>query len=430
DVRRTFNVRLASAICAAVSIAASSVTFYWFCRMNKRFRHRLIMFLVYGDLTRAGWMFIFTMVSMLQGTVHTDSSFCQASGFMVQYGTETSGQCNEDFAVLVIAVHSAVQVFRPSSTARSDGLYPYRHYVYTGGFIIPGIMASLAFINPHWGYMSQGAFCSLPLRPFWYRLALAWIPRYLIAVIILGLAIAIYTHVGFELRSFADTGQNARPSITTITPILSATDTEQGAPGEAAENQACPNRRASSVAHDVAVLRRSSHVASLIEAMGARPQSIDHAPVSALDLKESSRGPRPPVRRRSTAIDPADSFRGPSLDPGHDGSRTASPLNDPATSHAHRRMVQERNRINKHLKLMFVYPLAYILMWIIPFVNHCMTYQDKWASHPLYWLQLMGTICTAIMGAVDTLIFSFRERPWRHIPTSDGSFLGSFTYWR
>jgi G protein-coupled receptor GPR1 len=57
-------------------------------------------------------------------------------------------------------------------------------------------------------------------------------------------------------------------------------------------------------------------------------------------------------------------------------------------------------------------------------------YHDYWAAHPLYWLSLLSSICTCSMGAVDCLVFSLRERPWRHIPSSDGTFLGSFNFWR
>jgi G protein-coupled receptor GPR1 len=50
------------------------------------------MLLIYGDVMKASWLFLFAVVSLGQGTVHTRSSFCQASGFLVQYGTETSGR--------------------------------------------------------------------------------------------------------------------------------------------------------------------------------------------------------------------------------------------------------------------------------------------------------------------------------------------------
>ena len=40
DQARTFNVRVIAATCAAISMTASFVAFYWFYRMEKRFRHR------------------------------------------------------------------------------------------------------------------------------------------------------------------------------------------------------------------------------------------------------------------------------------------------------------------------------------------------------------------------------------------------------
>ncbi|KAF2690405.1 hypothetical protein K458DRAFT_383514 [Lentithecium fluviatile CBS 122367] len=79
---------------------------------------------------------------------------------------------------------------------------------------------------------------------------------------------------------------------------------------------------------------------------------------------------------------------------------------------------------------MSIYPIAYILMWLIPFANHCMMYNDAWAAHPLYWLSLLSSICITTMDAVDCLIFSLRERPWRRIPSSDGTFFGPFACWR
>lgn len=50
------------------------------------------MILIFGDMMKATWLFIFAAVSIARGTVYTESALCQASGFLVQYGTETSGQ--------------------------------------------------------------------------------------------------------------------------------------------------------------------------------------------------------------------------------------------------------------------------------------------------------------------------------------------------
>ena len=50
------------------------------------------MILIYGDLTRGIWFFVFNVLSVARGIVATKAALCQVSGLLVQYGTETSGQ--------------------------------------------------------------------------------------------------------------------------------------------------------------------------------------------------------------------------------------------------------------------------------------------------------------------------------------------------
>lgn len=40
ELRRTWIVRVLALTCSALSMSASAVTFFWFIRMEKRFRHR------------------------------------------------------------------------------------------------------------------------------------------------------------------------------------------------------------------------------------------------------------------------------------------------------------------------------------------------------------------------------------------------------
>jgi len=94
-----------------------------------------------------------------------------------------------------------------------------------------------------------------------------------------------------------------------------------------------------------------------------------------------------------------------------------------------RHLARQRRCIHRQLRLMFVYPLAYTLMWLIPFIQHCTMYSDHFANHPLWFFRIGSTICITSMGFVDCLIFSIREKPWRSIMTSDGSVWGSFAVW-
>lgn len=321
-----------------------------------------------------------------------------------------------------------MQVFRPLNPVRSDGLYPYRYFVYVGALLAPSTMAALAFINPHWGYMSQGAFCSLPLRPFWYRLALAWIPRYLIAIIVLGLAVAIYAHVGFEFRSLSDMVQTSKPSISTTT-ALSVREIEDGPEAVPLTPDGMPNpgRRGSSASMSGNSRRVSITIPPFspperLENAGQSQPSLDSLCLAANDTAATT----PQIVASSTT--PLDGP--PPVEP--DGNRSTdetSPLSHCPTENVQRQLIRQRARIHRQLRLMFIYPIVYILMWIIPFVNHCMQYHDKWAAHPLFWLSLLSIMCVTLMGAADSFIFSLRERPWRHIAAADGTFFGSFFCW-
>lgn len=184
-----------------------------------------------------------------------------------------------DFAVLIIAVHSALQVLYPSTQAPSHGIYPYRRYVYAGALLIPSMMAGLAFTNADWGYLSLGAFCTLPIRPFWYRLALSWIPRYLIALIIIGLAIAINVFVGIKSRNYLN--------MTRGIELLQGRRKSRALPGEtfaeAAEGTSNIMERGSdlppraSYTHDIASVQHRTSSVSLMDA-----SSIPNYPSVAL----------------------------------------------------------------------------------------------------------------------------------------------------
>jgi len=452
------------------------------------------MLLVYGDLMRGSWFFIAAVVMLINGTVRTESAFCQASGFFIQYGAETSGTMADpdfphfltivDFAVLVIAVHSALQVFHPSSQITSGGLYPYRRYVYALAVFVPGLMASLAFINPDWGYLSQGAFCTLPIRPFWYRLALAWIPRYTIALIILGLAIAIYTYVGFEFRKFNTASQSIGDSTTdTGTGMretrfsLSGKEEDYGTVMRTGKQDMTePRDWAVSLGHDVAVAQRRGSSVSFIcagpstgetttlnRASSVTPSTKTHSlPASALHLplerKDTVRHPLfaiPSNNTIQTTISTDDiqiyspsratdnilltttttTTQTPALDPlDRDPTPIAPPPSRPttlsSTSPGNRQMAHQRSRIHRQLRLMFIYPLVYTLMWLLPFVQHCTMYQNYYAKHPIWFLRLGSTICIASMGIVNCAIFSLREKPWRKISSADGTLWGSFAVWK
>ncbi|KAL5115663.1 G protein-coupled glucose receptor regulating Gpa2 C-term [Pleosporales sp. CAS-2024a] len=436
-------------------MTTSITSLYWFFRMNKLFRHRLIMLLIFGDVVRSVWYFVFSAYTFTH-TVTTSSTFCQASGFFIQYGTETN-----DYAVLVVAIHSALQIFRPAQRGNSDGLYEYRIYVFLGAFIIPALMATLAFVNAGPAYELLGALCQLPIRPFWYRLALSWIPRYLIGLIILILAGAIYAYVGCEFRSYANLSQSSMTPITTTLGVsLVDADIEAGTvDSPKARSSSLPDslRMASSMAHDVVSRpRRGSAVIFGATTYVPTQPSTENTPVTkslpgsstflplarttstrpSLSRATSGYAFKPPLSARDVQVpfsplaqvveDPMAAIVTENAVVEEGTSRHGS---SPPNPHQ-RQLAHQRRRIHRQLRLMFVYPLVYILMWMIPFVYNCMNYNNYYANHPVFFVRIGQVVCLTSMGFFDSLIFCLREKPWRTIPTSDGTFWGSLAVWR
>lgn len=131
-----------------------------------------------SDAMKSLFYLVFPLVSFVQGTIKSESPFCQATGYVVQWCTESAGMLSSrrfldimlmttDWAVLMIAIHSAIYIFRPGNMLGEGGLYRYRYYAYVGWILFPTLMASLAFVNDDGAYGNTGTLCVLPIRPFW-----------------------------------------------------------------------------------------------------------------------------------------------------------------------------------------------------------------------------------------------------------------------
>ncbi|KAF2225254.1 G protein-coupled glucose receptor regulating Gpa2-domain-containing protein [Elsinoe ampelina] len=163
------------------------MTLYWFARMKRKWRHTLIVTLIIADFLKDINYLSFTAIAFIEKHVVSGSRWCQASGFFHQYLVEVT-----DFVILSIVVHMSVQILNPNATNGAEGgLEKWKVWIFTAILGLPFIMACVAFSNPYGGYQLVGAFCSLPVRPFWYRLTLSWIPRYIIAITIVVLTVII-----------------------------------------------------------------------------------------------------------------------------------------------------------------------------------------------------------------------------------------------
>ncbi|MCJ1250875.1 hypothetical protein MMC30_008103 [Trapelia coarctata] len=457
--------------CAGISILAGSVASYWFIRMRRTFRHKLIMLLIQSDLLKAIWYFTFPLVSFARGPVPSGSAYCQITGFFVALGTEAS-----DFAILMIAIHAAMYVFQSSAATTEAGLYNYRYITYTCWIIYPVLMASLAFTNPMDPYLSSGTICSLPVRPFWYRLALSWIPRYLIIFAILFLYVAIYVYVHYKFKgidgetngSYKLPSRESRNSVKAVetnegivipafrtnrptTPEAHCLLHESAPRGESETRKepgqqglsstaatpawegynfggfepvspltegtstlriTQPDRRISTTSSsaNAEALREPSHSTTgsrssgnyhIIKALrDSRIKSF--TPTSGSDARSSSKAENLPANVQP-AVDGADD-----LNPVLNRDTQADPVGVTSLRKRHK-------DIKRKLRLLFIYPIVYVVMWTIPFVSHCLQYTESYGTDPPFPLTVLAVMCLALQGAVDSLLFSSREKPWRYV---------------
>ena len=79
-----------------------------------------------------------------------------------------------------------------------------------------------------------------------------------------------------------------------------------------------------------------------------------------------------------------------------------------------------RTAILRQLRLLFIYPVVYVLMWVFPFVSHCLQYSDYFAAHPPFWLNIVATCSLALQAGADCAVFSWREKPWRRVRRNGG----------
>ena len=397
--------------------------------------------LVAIDIFRSIWLIVFPLVTFTKGTVPTRTGFCQASGYFIQMSFEMT-----DFTALLIAVQTAIQVFRPKPRIiEQGGLHSYRHYIYVSILLIPAVLAAIAFAKGNFAYLSQGPLCSLPIRPFWYRLATSWIPRYVIILVILLLYVAIYVHAEHQfgdsrlfrgkllaaMRRLSDSRRKSRVASGAVN--LNQQSTHSTSKDHGYHPHIPPGtqsrRRSSSVKHqsrgslptiDVDSTRHTSSATASTNQpliLGANKQGAQSIPAINWQV-DGPHDSDPPSAIRS---------RGNSYPEQENLSLTSSGVD---TRFEIEEMRTKHKAIRKQLRLLFVYPVVYFLVWVGPFVQHGTLYNYSMAAHPVFGLALWAYVSYAVLGFLNALVFSLRERPWRHIPGNDGSLTGSFLFWQ
>jgi G protein-coupled receptor GPR1 len=424
------------------------------------------MLLIQSDMMKALWYMIHPIVAFIHGDVPTTSSFCQASGFFIALSIEASGMYRNpkhvdssltsvDFAILMIAIHTALYIWKPSPSIGEGGLYPYRHLAYVMWVIFPALSAGLAFVNPDHAYTSQGTYCYLPVRPLWYPVGLAWTPRYIIFITISTIYIAIYAYVHYKFNDLdSNMGHSyMEENATALNEINAGVDYDPRAMDPQLEIPTTPplptlTRHGLIPSNTPSAVDPNSRKASIASNDNVRPVSqgsdwVDQA-FGGLDtrLKSGLQAERPTnleasqfnslrnIPGTSEASPPSDnhSFVGilhalrngndPTPDtPIHHQPQLGLPSDATLTlvdsqgyTGATEELHQKRIAIRRQLRFLFIYPLVYMFMWIIPFISHVLQYTNWYVRNPSLALTALVTVIVPLQCAVDSWLFSTREK--------------------
>jgi G protein-coupled receptor GPR1 len=305
-------------------------------------------------------------------------------------------------------------------------------------------MASLAFVNPEAPYVSQGTFCYLPVRPYWYRLALSWIPRYVILIAIATMSLSIYLYVRHEFKSldassttnsysmpqgrarFARNGDSQSFQCDGMFSMTSSIPTMVGT--------ATPNMSNRTAVEDSGPEQGGmGSQAPVWENYTFGSQAPAPMPTKAEIESEDMNAALQESRDRSMALNRANvsGDEAGAVVQALDETQPATPLDGNVSSNRlelvdsnDRPLVQARLKvrhktIQRQLRYLFVYPIIYMLIWIVPFIQHCRLYSDTYSAKPSFALSLLSTIILALQCTVDSIVFTIREKPWRHIDYGD-----------
>lgn len=434
---------------STTSIVFCLLAFYCFFAIDPRrlvFRHQLIFFLLFFDLVKACILLLYPARVLTTFLAYFNSSFCHVVGFFTATTIEGA-----DFAILTFAIHTYLLIFYPRLNVKvghrtEGGLYSFRYYIYGTSFVIPLILASLAFAN-HKGYESFVCWCYLPQRPVWLRMVLSWVPRFCIILVIFACYSLIYYHVIKEFRILGGVFTKSKIHLLNDTPsFFSALKYSFNA----IRNQWFPSMKIPETSerhsvHDNSNSGSGSGSANGVHngvrngsnkgtgaGAGAGAAEDDESTVGGMDdIEDDSVDDSDeeidldvPLRSKNNLHDP----KPLDVDP-----KSPIPLQNPISNHLHpvktyskeplhqdiylenlKNFKKRQRIIEKQMKSIFIYPIAYVLMWLFPFVLYCTQINYERNHGPIYWLNCLGAFMQPFYGFVDSMVFFYREKPWEH----------------
>jgi G protein-coupled receptor GPR1 len=458
-----------------LSTLATAFAFYWFVRMKRSFRHDLIMLLIVSDFIKSAWFVIFPIVDYTHGPIASESAFCQLSGFSLAVGVESSDVAvlliALHSALYIIRPRAGLYPYRWIALA----VYIMFPLLSTSLAFIDGNGKGYENIGYYCYLSNDGGWTRLSLS--WIPRYISFVVILLMYVFIylyVRTRILQYerkgstvfqqdknAHTTFTTPVVADCSRLSGPSYRRASaPVfkdrLSSGPSFGGSvpTGRELKNRSMDHSPTTPTFEAISwTLPSFGNSASALREPIAEEDQDPFSPAGpSLDAPQPTHSP---TRRNSTAVFPStipstipssrssfgksteaseaslpqassSKFRRISsffIRASHDEGTLPFPSRwmpgatlttiNAADRAAAANVTNNRDKIRRQLRSLFVYPLVYVLIWIFPFVSHVKG-DDSPSASPRPWLLALSLMSLAIQGAVDSVVFTAREKPWQH----------------
>lgn len=358
----------------------------------RQFRHDLTIALISINLIRAIILLIFParyLHANSAGTNGEQTPFCDAIGFLTVASTQSS-----DFAVLALAIHTAILVFYPNYTG---GLFRFRYYIYViFFFLLPLLAAGIGFVGS--GYTFYTTWCFLVVHPVWYSLVLSWIPRMMIILLIFSIYLSIFIYVRVHMY-------HVSRALIQATPVSSNT-------ANAKRNQSKQDPRWLKKIFS-RIWRRTKIFISFFPGFGYLNPLIDEAnqTKSRNRFHQHERPSRPYATPQETTAENSTATGASNISTLFNEDIQYQLNKENLERFNHRRSIIER-QVNS----IFIYPIAYVFCNAFPLVQQFI-YYTRFSSEDIkrgsvvtsYWLAVVAAFTRPLNCLVDSIIFVIRE---------------------
>lgn len=374
------KLQILSISSSTTSILLCLFVFYFIFLMDRRkkfFRHDLLLYLITCDFFKALILLIFPVSALTHDTIYFVSSFYNTLGWFTAWAIEGA-----DIAIVVFAIHFALLIFKPNLKWKNThtnnyegGLFKIRLFIWLTAVLLPMVMASLAFIDFNTYNVSlldtytnlitndTYSYTEYQARKGGYKPLGMWCylppnPVYYKLFLSWGpryffilLIVVLYLSIYIYIINKGEKIKNELKSLNNDTSMHDNDD-------------------------------YSNCFYSLWNLIKVTFQ------LGNVHFHDNDSTNTHPI---ITNIDD---------------------LQENNNNKVYQNFIKRKNEIRKKTRLIFIYPISYIFLWIFPLILDITQYKREIVHGPILWLSYIVCFVLPFNGAVDSTIFFIREKPW------------------